>query len=100
MDHSIKFKFGSNQPAGLWRRDWLLSLLLVIVTLLAYLPVWNGTPIWDDDAHLTKPELRSLQGLDEYGLSPALPSSTIRWCTLCFGWNTNSGIVGLPVIIC
>jgi protein O-mannosyl-transferase len=70
MDHSIKFKFGSNQPAGLWRRDWLLSLLLVIVTLLAYLPVWNGTPIWDDDAHLTKPELRSLQGLGRIWTQP------------------------------
>ena len=47
----IKFKLGSNQPLGLWRQDWLLTLLLVIVTMLAYLPAWNGTPIWDDDAH-------------------------------------------------
>lgn len=100
MDDSTKSKSGSDQPAGLWRRDWLLSLLLVIVTLLAYLPVWNGTPIWDDDAHLTKPELRSLKGWGEYGLSPALPSSTIRWRIRCFGWNTNSGAIGLPVIIC
>jgi protein O-mannosyl-transferase len=70
MDDSIKFKLGFNQPAGVWRRDWLLSLLLVIATLLAYLPVWNGTPIWDDDAHLTKPELRSLQGLGRIWTQP------------------------------
>jgi protein O-mannosyl-transferase len=70
MDDSTKSKSGSDQPAGLWRRDWLLSLLLVIVTLLAYLPVWNGTPIWDDDAHLTKPELRSLDGLGRIWTQP------------------------------
>jgi|ERR1700730_18884593 hypothetical protein len=51
------------ERVGLRRQDWLLSLLLVILTMVAYLPAWNGTPIWDDDAHLTKPELRSLEGL-------------------------------------
>ena len=40
-----------------------VDLLLVIVTMLAYLPAGNGTPIWDDDAHLTKQELRSPEGL-------------------------------------
>ena len=67
----IKFKLGSNQPLGLWRQDWLLTLLLVIVTMLAYLPAWNGTPIWDDDAHLTKQELRSLQGLGRIWTQPS-----------------------------
>jgi tetratricopeptide (TPR) repeat protein len=38
-------------------------ILLVIITMTVYLPAWRGTPIWDDDAHLTKPELRSLDGL-------------------------------------
>ena len=33
------------------------------MTLLAYWPALNGTPLWDDDAHLTKPELRSASGL-------------------------------------
>ena len=66
----IKFKLGSNQPLGLWRQDWLLTLLLVIVTMLAYLPAWNGTPIWDDDAHLTKQELRSLEGLGRIWTQP------------------------------
>jgi protein O-mannosyl-transferase len=69
-DFPVNRARGSTPPAGLWRRDWLLSLLLVIVTLLAYLPVWNGTPIWDDDAHLTKPELRSLQGLGRIWTQP------------------------------
>lgn len=38
--------------------------------MLAYLPAWNGTPIWDDDAHLTKPELRSLEGLGRIWTQP------------------------------
>ena len=46
-----------------WRQDWLFALLLLIFTALAYLPALNGTPIWDDDAHITRPELRSWDGL-------------------------------------
>src|ERR1700759_215916 len=57
-------------PVEWWRRDWVLALLLVIVTMFAYLPAWNGTPIWDDDAHLTKPELRSLEGLTRIWVEP------------------------------
>jgi tetratricopeptide (TPR) repeat protein len=45
------------------RRDWFLALALVLVTVAAYQPAWNGKPIWDDDAHITKPHLRSLNGL-------------------------------------
>src|SRR5262245_51949214 len=38
-------------------------LLIAVLTLLAYLPAMNGAQIWDDDSHVTKPELRSLHGL-------------------------------------
>jgi hypothetical protein len=58
------------QPGELWRQDWLLALLLAIMTMVAYLPAWNGSPIWDDDAHLTKPELRSLDGLARIWTQP------------------------------
>ena len=55
----------------LWsRQDWLLSLLLLIFTTLAYLPALNGTPIWDDDAHITRPELRSWDGLIKIWTQP------------------------------
>jgi tetratricopeptide (TPR) repeat protein len=47
------------------RPDWLLAIALLTITLLAYSPGWNGKPIWDDDQHLTKPELRSWNGLEQ-----------------------------------
>jgi tetratricopeptide (TPR) repeat protein len=36
------------------RREWLLALLLVAATVVAYLSVWRAGFIWDDDLHLTK----------------------------------------------
>jgi protein O-mannosyl-transferase len=47
-----------------WLRHapWLLALLL-IVTFVAYLPAMRGGFIWDDDGHVTRPELRSFYGL-------------------------------------
>ncbi|MDE3165018.1 MAG: tetratricopeptide repeat protein, partial [Acidobacteriota bacterium] len=45
------------------RQDALVSLILLLAVLIAYRPAWNGGRIWDDDAHLTRPELRSLGGL-------------------------------------
>jgi hypothetical protein len=34
-------------------REWAWGLLLVALTILAYLPVWRASFIWDDDAILT-----------------------------------------------
>jgi protein O-mannosyl-transferase len=42
------------------RRLWPL---LAVVTLLAYLPALQGGFIWDDNGHVTRPDLRSLAGL-------------------------------------
>jgi tetratricopeptide (TPR) repeat protein len=44
-------------------RSWFLGLLLVAAIIFVYQPVWHAGFIWDDDAHVTKPELRSLNGL-------------------------------------
>src|SRR5262249_13499465 len=52
-----------------WQR-WVWGLLLVVFTILAYQPAWNGKPIWDDDGHITKPELRSLDGLGRIWIKP------------------------------
>jgi tetratricopeptide (TPR) repeat protein len=49
----------------------IVSILLIVgATLLAYFPAWNGKAIWDDDAHLTRPELRSLSGLGRIWFEP------------------------------
>ncbi len=44
-------------------RNMVLGALLFIATFAAYQPAWNGKPLWDDDQHITKPSLQSLQGL-------------------------------------
>src|SRR5579872_1529264 len=49
-----------------WRfspRDFVTGGLLVLATLLVYWPALGGGLIWDDAAHITRPELRSLRGL-------------------------------------
>ena len=51
-------------------RGWMWGLLLVIATFVAYQPAWNGKPVWDDAAHLTYPELRSLTGLVRIWIEP------------------------------
>jgi tetratricopeptide (TPR) repeat protein len=43
------------------RRLFLLALLLI--TFLAYKPVWHGGMLWDDDGHLTSGALQSADGL-------------------------------------
>lgn len=51
------------------------SLLLTFLALLAavvavYLPALNGGLLWDDDVHVTPPELRSVEGLSRIVLEP------------------------------
>jgi len=41
----------------------LLFPLLLIVTVVAYHPVWHGGVLWDDDGHLTSAALRAPGGL-------------------------------------
>src|SRR5438874_9563639 len=46
-----------------WKREWFFCLILAVVTMLAYQPAWYGGLLWDDDANIVSPELRSLDGL-------------------------------------
>lgn len=50
-------------PGQSRRQDALLFIVLLLAVLIAYQPAWNGARIWDDDAHITRPELRSWGGL-------------------------------------
>ena len=53
-----------SEAAGPWRRqDLVTGTLLAAATLLAYWPALRGGLLWDDSAHITRPELRSWDGL-------------------------------------
>ena len=43
---------------------------LALAVLVAYQPVWNGGFLWDDAAHVTRPNLRSRQGLSLIWFAP------------------------------
>src|SRR5688572_11965635 len=56
----------SADPASLrsWRAlDWLVTALLVLVTLVVYLPALRGGFIWNDSDYVTHPSLQSWAGL-------------------------------------
>src|SRR5438552_1782474 len=52
------------------KRDWFFCLILAVVTMLAYQPAWHGGFLWDDDAHIATPDLRSLDGLRRIWFEP------------------------------
>jgi tetratricopeptide (TPR) repeat protein len=45
------------------RYDAFVGLVIASVLFLVYRPVWHGNFLWDDDAHVTRPEMRSMHGL-------------------------------------
>jgi protein O-mannosyl-transferase len=45
------------------RQDWLFAAALAAAVFVVYQPVWRGGFVWDDDAHVTSPELQSWHGL-------------------------------------
>lgn len=54
---------GAGAPPSFGWKDWLLAALLLAAVFAVYQPAWHGGLIWDDDAHLTAPELQSWRGL-------------------------------------
>jgi tetratricopeptide (TPR) repeat protein len=67
MSRNPEGQAGPARPGGvagsLLRSDTLLALVLVGAALLAYMPAWHAGFIWDDDGHVTRPDLRTLRGL-------------------------------------
>ena len=58
-----------------WNQDWLLCLLLVAATILAYQPASTAGFIWDDDAYVTRNSLlTALDGLQRIWFSLDSPS--------------------------
>ena len=44
-------------------REWACAAFIVAAVFAAYQPVWHAGFVWDDDAHLMRPDMRSLHGL-------------------------------------
>jgi len=61
---------GNRGVAGGAARTVALLALLGVATFLAYRPAWHGAPVWDDAAHMTRPQLRPLDGLRRIWLEP------------------------------
>jgi tetratricopeptide (TPR) repeat protein len=55
---------------GLPRHYGLFVVALSLAVLIVYQPVWNGGFLWDDAAHVTRPDLRSWQGLWSIWFTP------------------------------
>lgn len=55
----------TSDEIGLWHQQHVrgAAALIVVSLLVAYWPALDGGFLWDDDAHVTKPELRSGRGL-------------------------------------
>jgi len=63
-------------------RPWLLALVLVIATFVAYQPVWHAGFIWDDDRYVTNNlPLRSPAGLERIWFEPG---ATVQYYPLVF----------------
>ena len=61
---------------------WLMVALLVLVTILAYQPVWHAGFIWDDDYYVTNNlPLHSLDGLRQIWFQPG---ATVQYYPLTF----------------
>jgi tetratricopeptide (TPR) repeat protein len=54
---------GAGATPGIFADARWMALLLAVAVLIAYFPAINGQFLWDDDAHVTRPELQSLLGL-------------------------------------
>src|SRR6476620_7565478 len=65
--HKRKRSSQPKPPEPIVTHSQLLSLVglafVLLLTLLAYLPALKGSQLWDDDAHITVPELQSFAGL-------------------------------------
>ncbi len=50
--------------------DWVFALLMAGAVILTYWPVLRAGLVWDDDAHITRPALRSAEGLWQIWFQP------------------------------
>ncbi len=56
-------EFDRTQPESSRTRRLVTALVIFALTLVAYFPALRGGPLWDDDFHVTSPDLQSVDGL-------------------------------------
>src|SRR5438132_2424157 len=65
----------ATSPPSMFRQRYGPALALMLLTLAAYAPTFNGTFLWDDDEYITTNEtLKSLSGLPRIWLEPGATS--------------------------
>ena len=52
-------------PASSRAGFWWAAAFVLLLSLACYWPALHGQQVWDDDAHVTRPELQSVSGLWE-----------------------------------
>lgn len=58
--------------ASTWfKNPWLIFAVFLVIAVSIYKPAISGGFIWDDQAHVTKPELQSASGLVQIWINPA-----------------------------
>ena len=72
-----------------WNQPWLWGLLLVAITVTAYIPVWHAGFIWDDDKFLLEnPLIRMPDGLYRFWFTASSPDYfPATSSTLWFEWR-------------
>jgi hypothetical protein len=63
----------------MWLREPFALLVIAAATCFAYWPALWGEPIWDDDAHITRFELRPLCGLDRIWFDVDVAKQIEQW---------------------
>ncbi len=65
-----------------WKSPMVGAALIILLTVVAYLPVWRAGFIWDDDDYVThNPALRSLEGVERTWFEPG---ATVQYYPLAF----------------
>jgi tetratricopeptide (TPR) repeat protein len=86
-------------------RTWLLALLLVVGTILAYLPAWHARLIWDDRGFIMdNPLIRRADGLWRFWFSTKpvdyYPVTSTMWWIEWRLWGGNPmGYHGVNVLL-
>src|SRR5262245_35730310 len=73
----------SHTSSSVSRSQWLALLAIGLLTCAAYFPALSGQILWDDAAHIPRPDLRSFDGLARMWTDV---SATQQYYPLLFSW--------------